>query len=352
MQFDRFHRAFGRFARAALLLAVAGCSDSTGTDVQTEHVVVVLNSVGLTLTVVPLGSPSVRTLPLGPDGTPTTLAVRDSIAAVPMGITGVLALVNLADGAVRNVALPAGSGATGVAFANDSIVVVANPDRNSVSPVNWRRGTVGAEIAVGNYPQAVVADPEHRRVYVINGNLDDNFQPAGPGSVTVLDAATLATLGTVALTGINPGAGAVRNEQLFVLNAGTWGGGNSSLSVVSTGSGQELRRVDGFGNFPGSVTTQAGRSVFVASYGTGVLVYSPEANVIERTESNPLIPGGHLPVAAVRFDDLGLLYSLHPGDCTSPGRLVQMGATGSVLAEVNVGVCPFAMDFGRLVSPA
>lgn len=352
MQFDLIHRALGRFASASLVLALAACSDSTGPDAPTENVVVVLNSVGLTLTVVPLGSPNVRTLALGPDGTPTTLAVRDSVAAVPMGITNVLALVNLNDGTVRNIPLPAGSGATGVAFASDSIVMVANSDRNTVSPINWRRGTVGAEIPVGNYPQALVADPGRQRVYAVNGNLDDSFQPAGPGTVTVIDAGTHTVAGTVALTGINSGSASVRGEQLFVLNSGTWGGNNSSLSMVNLGNQQEVRRVDQFGNFPGSVTTQAGRAVFVAAYGTGVLVYSPEADVIERTAANPMIPAGLLPVAAVRFDELGLLYSLHPGDCTSPGRLVQMGATGGVLAQVDVGVCPFALDFGVVRPPA
>ena len=165
-----------------LPLLAGGCSDSTGSDVDSEQVVVVLNSVGISLTVVPVGGSTVRQVGLGADGTPTTLAVRDSLAVVPMGVTDVVRVVNLRTGAtVWTVPLPSGSGSTGVAFASDSIAIVANPDRNTVSPVNVRRGTAGPEIAVGVYPQALVADDD--RVYVVNGNLV-NFSPAGPGSRT------------------------------------------------------------------------------------------------------------------------------------------------------------------------
>lgn len=328
------------------LVALTACKDGTGSATERREAVVVLNSVGLSLSVIPLGGAAPSTIGLGADGTPTTLAVNDTLAVVPMGITNVVNVVNLGTETVQTLALPAGSGATGVAFANDSIAVVANPERNTVSPVNVRRGTVGAEIAVGNYPQAVVADDDH--VYVVNANLGDDFLPAGNGSVTVLDARTLAVVGTVALTGLNSGAAALRDDRLYVLNAGTWGGNNSSLSIVDVDARQQVARVDGFGNFPGSVTTERGRDVFVASYGTGLLVYDPETSAIVRGPGNPLVPNDLLPVSAVRFDPLGLLYTLHPGDCTAPGTVVQMDQSGTVLAQADVGVCPFAIDFGTL----
>jgi hypothetical protein len=334
---------------AALLLAPAAltaCSDNTTAPAVAEHVVVVLNSVGVSLTLVPLGNDNIRTIGLGADGTPTTLAVRGRMAVVPMGITNVAAVVDLGTREVRTVALPAGSGATGVAFVNDSIAVVANPGRNSVTPVNVLRATAGAEIAVGDYPQSVTSDGT--RVFVMNGTLDAGFQPDGPGSVTVLSAATLSVIGTAQLTGLNPQAGAVRGNRLFVVNAGSFGGGNSSLSVVDVTTRQEIRRIDQMGNFPGSITTLPGQFVFVGAWDTGLLVYNPDANLMVRGLDDPFVPADQLPVSAVRMDDTGLLYTLHPGDCTAPGVLVQLASSGALLAQANVGVCPFAIGFGSL----
>ena len=69
-----------------------------------------------------------RTVGLGADGSPVTMAVRGALAAVPLGFVPALAVVDLKEAMLlRTVALTSGSGATGVAFLNDSIVLVANP---------------------------------------------------------------------------------------------------------------------------------------------------------------------------------------------------------------------------------
>ena len=85
-----------------------------------------------------------------------------------------------------------------------------------------------AEVAVGTFPQAVV-EGGNGSVYVLNSNLV-NFAPAGPGSVTVIGPAGQAT-GTIALTGINPGAGAVIH-----VDAGTYVMiHNLNLTAANTG---------------------------------------------------------------------------------------------------------------------
>jgi hypothetical protein len=124
----------------------------------------------------------------------------------------------------------------------DQLAVVANPARNTVSPVDVGTGIVGPEVAVGTYPQFVLANGN--RVYVVNANLV-NFTPAGPGSVTVLNAG-LQVVRTIPLTGINPGPAVIRNNRLYVLNAGTFGGNNGSISEVNLGNLSEERVVTGF----------------------------------------------------------------------------------------------------------
>jgi hypothetical protein len=333
----------------AILLApalLAGCSDNTVSPATSESLVVVLNQGGMSLTLVPLGNSNIRTIQLTGGGAATTMAVRGERAVVPMGSANAAQVVNLRTRAIEHtVALPAGSGATGAAFVNDSIAVVANPGRNSVTPINVVHGTAGAEIAVGEDPRALVA--EGARVYVVNATLNDAQQPSGPGTVTVLTSSGLSVVGTVQLTGLNPIGAVVRGTRLYVLNAGTDGGDNSSLSVVDAATRQELFRVDSMGNLPRGLTTLPGLPVFVAAGHTGLLAYDPEANTMLRGVGNPFLPA-EPPVSAARLDDLGLLYSLHPGSCAAPGVLVQIGSSGSVLAQATVGVCPVEVGFATL----
>jgi hypothetical protein len=349
MSLDPFARAWRRARSVLPLLAtvLVACTDNMVSPSSTEQVVVVLNGWDRTLTVVPLGNANVRSIALGGGGTPTSLAVRGARAVVPMGTADVVEVVGLGTGSVeQTVALPAGSGATGVAFLNDSVALVANPGRNTVTPVNVLRGTAGPEVAVGGQPRAIAANGS--QVFVANGTLDGAGQPSAPGTVTVLRQADLGLLGTVQLSGLGPVGAALRGGRLFVINSGTDGGNNSSLSVVDAAGLTEVRRVDQLGNLPRSLTTLPGQPVYVSSWNTGVLVYDPDTNTLVNGMSNPFVPVDRLPVSGVKLDESGLLYSLHPGDCTAPGLLVQITSGGSPQSQADVGVCPLAIGFGSL----
>src|SRR5690606_41260788 len=105
---------------------------------------------------------------------------------------------------VDTISLPENSGATGAAFLDDTLALVTNPSRNSVSVVNALRGTAGGEIEVGEYPQAVVAVGD--TAYVVNARLGPDFQPAGPGTITGLAGAPPAGTGPIQRGGPQPGA--------------------------------------------------------------------------------------------------------------------------------------------------
>jgi hypothetical protein len=347
MMTDQVRR--GRTAVSLLLTAVlvAACrGDSTGPGARGE-VAVVLNSVENSLTVVAVeGGGEPRTIGLGgANATPTTLAVRGNLAAVPLGLYPFVAVVDLSAGAVlRTIALPAGSGASGVAFLNDSIAVVANPELNTVTPVNVLRGTTGAQISVGPYPQRVVASGG--RVYVVNANLE-MFSPAGPGSVTVLDE-DLAVAGTIALSGINPGAAAFVGGRLYVVHSGNWGVADGSVSVVDVSAATETAHHPGFGDGPVDASVSAVGRLFVAAWGEGIFVWDPLTKEFTRAPDDPLRPAGTQAVSATGFDDAGRLYALDPVDCTAPGRLLRLASDGDVTRAVPVGVCPVAVIFAAV----
>ena len=347
MQNFSLRRLYALAAVAALPLAAACDSGPTEPEIA-ERLVVVVNSVGNTLSLVPVDGTTgltVREVALGAQGTPVDVAARGATAVVPMGTYPFAAVVDLRAGVVTHtVALPANSGATGVAFVNDTLALVANPGLNSVSPVRVRSGTAGAPIAVGTYPQAIV---EHGgRVFVLNANLV-NFTPAGPGSVTVLDS-QLGVVRTIQLTGLNPQAGVVVGTRLYVLNAGTFASASGTLSVIDLNTLTEVEHHTGFGFFPTTIAASAGGDLFVGGYGLGVFVWDPRDEEFEVAPADPIKPGGSTIVADIGFDHQGRLHVTDSGDCRDPGLLRRLSATFVEERAVPVGVCPIGFAFADI----
>lgn len=343
---NRFFRRLAALAALALPLGAVACDSDPNEPEIAERLVLTVNSVENSLSLVPVdggGSVQARTVGLGAQGTPTGVSARGAYAVVPLGIYPFAAVVNLRSGELQSrVALPNNSGATGSDFLNDSIAIVANPGRNSVTPVNVRRGTAGAEVTVGTYPAAVVSDGA--RVYVLNGNLV-NFAPAGPGSVTVLDE-QLGAIRTVQLTGINPSAAAIIGNRLYVLNAGSFGGNNGSLSVVNLQTLAEESHHTGFGEFPSSIAASPGGDLYVGIYGSGIVVWDPRTRTFRVGLDAPIRPAGSGIVSGLGFGYAGRLHTVDAGSCQTPGSMYRLSANdGALERTVQVGICPFGIAF-------
>lgn len=329
------------------LLTVA-CDDSTGPEPPESRVVgVVLNSVDLSLTLFDAedpGASSPTTVGLAADGSPVSLAVRGGVAVVPLGTVPAVAVVDLVDGTLaRTVPLPEGSGATGVAFVNDSVALVGNPALNTVSPVNVRSGEAADPIEVGLYPQGVIEAASGP--VVVNSELGADFEPVGPGTLTFLDAETLGLRGSVTLSGPNPGGAVVGpGGRLHVVLSGTFGAGNGSLSVVDPVGLEEEAHHPGFGEFPFSAAFGPGGRLYVASFGYGLAVWDPATEAFVRSPDDPVTPEGVPSVAAVAVDPEGRLYTLRP-DCQGPSAALRLAADFSVEETIPVGTCPIAIAF-------
>lgn len=342
-------------ATALLVLAmVAGCNEEggllpapVGPEIPVE-MGIVLGSVDLSLTLFPVDTPTVtRTIGLAAAGTPVGMAVRGSLAAIPLGTVAALAVVDLAqEQVVRTIPLPDGSGASGVDFVSDAEVVVANPALNSVTRVNVTNGTVGPTTPVGTYPQAVLF--HEGRVYVANAQLE-NFAPTGPGTLSVLDPSTMAVVGTVALTGTNPGGIAPGPDgRLYVLHGGTFGGADGSLSIVAPATLQEELHVTGFGEFPGQPTFGPDGTMYAASFSYGISAWAAGTRTFVRGPDQPIQPGGTTSVSGLGVDALGRLYALE-GTCTRPSRALRLDGAWSPVQTVTVGVCPTDVAFAQVL---
>ncbi len=345
LRWDRVLR-FLVTAFCGLITAGCGTADVSGPDDPlVSEVGVVLNSLDVSLTVFdPTDVQEPRTLGLAADGSPVGFALRGDLVVVPLGFVPAATVVDIGLGAARHtVALPEGSGATGVAFLNDSVALVANPNLDSVTPVNVLSGSAGEEVPVGRYPQAVTVTAG--RVFVLNAELGPNFLPAGPGTLTVLDAEDLSPLGTVGLSGTNPASAAVGPDgRLYVVNAGSFGGGDGSLSIVDPSSLEELELVSGFGEFPFASTFGPDGNLYVSSFAFGISIWNPTTRAFVRSTAEAIAPEGSSSSPGAAFDSADRLHALRP-DCRQPSAVLRLDDNFQVETTVPVGICPIDLAF-------
>lgn len=346
-------------ALALVAMVAAGCSDDptdpgNGDGPEAHEVGAVVNSGEQTLTVFGVDDPDdAVSVDLAPDGTPVDLSARGDRAVVPLGTLNAVAVVDLR-GRVRleTVSLPEGSGATGSAFLSDSEALVANPNLDTVSRIDLDAGSVVDAVEVGRYPGGLLVHQD--RIFVANAMLDDQFVPAEEGTLTVLDAEDLSEVGTVELSGLNPGnlaAGA--DGEVYVLNSGQFGEANGSLSVVDPGSLEEVAHHEGFGDFPGSLAVGPDGNVHMGSYSFGVSVWDPGSESFVHGPDDAVEPGGIPSVAGVGFDSDGRFHAVIPempgdGGGEEPGAVLRLEATTyEVEEEVPAGISAVGVAFSE-----
>ena len=340
-----------RFGLTILFLAVLSvCQDdiSAPDNFIKEELGVVVNSLDVSLTVFSVNEPDVSNIiGLSPDGSPVGLALNGSLAVVPLGIVPAVAVVNLSSGILlRTIALPEGSGATGIDFLNDSLVLVANPLLNSVSPVNIIRGTVKSAIEVDGFPHYVTVSDG--RALVLNANLGSDFSPKGPGTVSVVDIGDLSVIGTIQLSGENP-SGAVMGPDglLYIINSGRFGVGNGSLSVVDIDNMIEVSHHIGFGEFPSSPVFGGKGNLFFSSFAFGVGAWNPSISSFLFAPSNAITIQGSSGSSGVGFDSHGRMYTVQ-SDCMNPSTVVRLSGDLTTETVIPTGICSTTIGFTQI----
>lgn len=333
----------------AIPIAIAACEDTAGVQPLTGvETAVVLNSIDLSITVFPVGEPdAAHAIGLAAAGSPVSAAARRNVVVVPLGFFPAAAVVDLSTGNVGTIPLPENSGATGVAFLNDSIAYVANPNLNTVSVVNVSAGRAGPEIEVGVFPQAVAVWGD--TVLVLNAELGLDFRPVRQGVVSAIDASSNTVVASMFLTGFNPAAAAYGPDGLlYIVNSGAFGDGNGSLSVVNPTTLEEVDHHGGFGEFPGDIAFDDAGRAYVSSFAYGIAVWDAVGDSFINTPDDPLVADGHTISSGVGVDSDDRLYTLIPGDCIAPSVAVRLDAGLAFDREIDVGVCPIAVTFTRV----
>jgi hypothetical protein len=333
------------FAAALIVGAAIGCSDTNAPLPDPEEVLLVVNSTANTLSIVPVDAPNSSVqVPLGgTTPTPVGVSAREGIALVPLGQDNAVAVVDLRAAAVmRTVPLPDNSGATGSTMVDDSIGYVGNPNRNTVSRVNYLTGAT-SEVPVGVFPQGLVFT--RGKVFVLNGNLDETFSPAGPSWITVVDPATNARasgIDSIPLTGEgNAGFADVGSDGLlYVMNTGDYFSGEGRLSVIDPLSRTEIASYAGLGTGPGNVAADPDGRIFISSFTEGVMEFNLDSNKVVRGAGQGItFPTGNSTVAA---DSEHRIYGIESGPCSGgqPGIAHVLDEALGQTGTIELGECP------------
>lgn len=289
----RYSRRLLSAAAATLVLAAACSEDSTGpapgflggTSTNREIGVVVG---GKTLTLFQLGSPTTQVhIPLGTSSTitPVGFSLGGRRAAVPLGNAASVALIDLVGDTIeRFYQFPSGN-TTGSAFVDDTTIVAANTTTSVLGrmTVKQANSAITQTVAVCPSPTAVTAG--NGRIFVICGNLDQNFNPLGPGIVTIVDAKTFTVTATVNMGGTNPNDGAVGPDGLlYVVNTGAFGAvGNLSILDPAT---QQVTTIENMGVNPGAVSIDKNGLAYISSFTPGTLVWNTKTRQFVRGTDN------------------------------------------------------------------
>ncbi len=343
-----FPRVRAPLAGGLLLFAMA-CADPEAPLPAPAEVVLIVNSIESSLSVVPVNATgSTYTIPLG-GTTPTPVGVSAFLgyAIVPMGVDHAATVVDLAAGSVsRVVPLANGSFATGSAIVDDSIAYVANPGLNTVTRINYLTGDT-ASVAVGVYPQGVIVT--RGKVYVLNGNLV-NYAVAGPGWITVIDPITNAR--AVGIDSIplpvpgNPQFAVVAGDgRIYVMNVGNYVD-DGRLSIVDPVARVELANFGGFGPGPGDVATDGGDRLFISSFTEGLM----EFDIVTRTVVRGAGDGIPIPDnSGVAVDSDGRIYAISAGCGGGAGGEAHVLRSDLTQREViPLGICAIGSTVTRI----
>jgi DNA-binding beta-propeller fold protein YncE len=282
--------------------------------------------------------------------TPVGFAVRARRVAVPLGNAASIALVDLETAAITRFFTFASGNATGVAFADDTTIIVANPTLNRVGrfTVGQAGDAITSTVAVAPQPTAISVIGN--RALITSANLDANFLPIGNGIVTAVDPKTLQVLGTVQTGGTNSTDAAVGPDGLlYVVNTGDFVT-EGSVTIVNPATMQVVATIPNMGVGPGAISIDAKGLAYVSSFIDGTRVWDTKTRTFVRGGNTPvcakLVAGACRGAFAATTNAAGDLYQAFFGDShqgLAPYIFVFKAGTYTLADSIGVGPGPSAL---------
>jgi hypothetical protein len=338
------------------------CSDATtapvapgflGGTASDHEVAVVVNSLGRSVTLFQHGSPATQEqVPLGTSSTitPTGMSVRGRQAAVPLGDAASVALIDLQSATVTRFFTFTSGNATGSAFVDDTTIIAANLLTNVAGrfTTGQASGAITNTVTVAPQPTAVAVTGG--RAFIVSSNLDENFEPIGNGIVSAVDPATMKLLGTATMGGTNSTDISVGPDGLlYVLNTGDFVN-PGSLTVLNGATMQVVANVANAGVGPGAVYVDASGLAYISGFLFGTAVWNTKTQQFVRSPDNGIcakLAGGSCRGAfATTTDKAGNVYQAFFGSSSQnlpPYVFVFKAGTFALSDSVAVGSGPSAL---------
>jgi len=296
-----------RLARAVALLAsllALRCGSDDATPLvpipSAEPVLLAVNSLGETLTLVRLDTNDATPNALSLGDAPNDIAVDPSraLAAVVNSLGNSLWLVDLTDTlrVVGEVDFGTGANPYAVAFDGSGGALVSLHLTGEVARVDVSSRAIVARTAVGRTPEGILVAGARALVMISNYRIENGSAVRfGPGAVAVLDAATGALLRTIAV-GVNPQAAALAPDgRIHVVCTGNYGSETPAVAgAVYILDAAATATVDSIalGGSPGAIAITPAGKAYVAGDAGGLLAY--DALTLEPIAplGAPLVPLG------------------------------------------------------------
>lgn len=345
-----------------LSAALAACGSDTGPSVPSgflggtssnHQIGLVVNSTLKAFTMFQLGSPTTQEqVALGTSSTvtPVGFSVRGHTAAVPLGNSASIALLDLDTPAITRFFTFASGNATGSAFVDDTTIVAANSTTGAVGrmTVGQANDPIVDTVEVAPVPTAITF--ANGRVLVTSANLDENFSPIGNGIVTALDPKTMQVLGTATMGGTNSSDAAIGPDGLlYVVNTGDFVG-QGSLTIVDPATMQVSETVPNMGVGPGAISIDANGLAYISGFFTGTLVWNTKTHAFVRDLDNPICAklrdGSCRGAFAATTDAAGNVYQAFFGSPSQslPAQVFVFSADTFALTDsISVGDGPAAI---------
>jgi len=335
-------------AGALVAPMVAGCSDALERTTPVGQEIVVLNSQTASLTLVNAGDFTVTALALvSPAPAAVTVAGDQQVVLVPTGSGDAVQVLNLGS-AGHSLSLAAGSGATGVAFQDDTLAWVANPALNTITEFDVQTRDTLRSLPVGPNPVAVAVVAG--MVFSVNSNTTGDTVH-GPSTLTAWRTDGTGAPDTVALTGTNARYVVVGDDSLlYVIERGDSGQADGRLSIVDPVARQEAVVVNGLGERPGPGVFHHSGRLLIASPAEGILEVNALARSVTRGPGNGVKPEGK-GVVALSLDNRGRIYAVTDNGCAAtPGTLYVLSQPPDyhVVTSTPVGLCPVASTVAEM----
>jgi hypothetical protein len=314
---------------------------------------VIVNSTGHAITLFQLGDPTnTKQIALGASNaiTPVALSVRGVNAAVPLGDASSVALIDLNTLAITRFFLFAAGNTTGQAFVDDTTIFAANTDSGYVGRFTTGQASDTISDTVHVAPSPTDIEVSGSRVLVISANLNSSFTPNGNGIVTAVDAHTLAVLDTVFTGGTNSTAGAIGPDgNLYVVNTGDFVN-PGSMTIINPATLAVIKNVGNVGVGPGAIAIDSKGLVYISGFSSGTVIWNINTQAFVRGPSNPLCApissGGCRGAFDARPDTAGNVYQVFfgsPSQNLNPYVFVYQAGSYALTDSINVGPGPSAI---------